>query len=192
MVVMYTALVLLICTTVLMKDIKNTDITTSADVHKTKNSDLKGRSNKDHNYNFEEIGLSDNRTDLLPKNCSNSTTNYNCKLAFMNCSIHCIKCVSQGVCKGCEVGFYGQTCHLKCLLNCGADGCNQHTGKCDGSGGNDDIDVDIKVYVGGGVGGVVALFAIGLLVYCKKKHGHDYHLLESMNNECCNKGKCCC
>ncbi|CAC5397282.1 unnamed protein product [Mytilus coruscus] len=122
-----------------VENIKNEYIkTTSANFTLLETKDLEGTLKKDHSYDFKEPGVLENSIHLLLKNCSNNTTNYNCKLLFMNCSKHCIKCVSQGVCKGCEVGFYGQTCHLKCLINCGADGCNQHTGKCDGSGGKDD------------------------------------------------------
>ncbi|CAC5394827.1 unnamed protein product [Mytilus coruscus] len=201
MVVMYTALVLLACTPVFMKAketgrknhlsaskhyTENPKLVKipSADVYQKETSDLEIIPKKDRSYNFEEIGLLNNSMDLLHKNCSNNATNYNCKLALTNCSKHCIKCVSQGACKGCEVGFYGQTCHSKCLLNCGAEGCNQHTGKCD-------VDVDLKIYFGAGAG-AAAVSVIGLFLFFtwfKKKYGRGYKPVgSSMNNDCCNNG----
>lgn len=48
------------------------------------------------------------------------------------CSIHCALCERGGKCVECEVGYYGPTCSLKCLVDCGLKGCKQNTGTCDG------------------------------------------------------------
>lgn len=71
----------------------------------------------------------DNNGGLWLKNCSNNSMNE--EEVFGNCTKHCIECKDQE-CKGCEIGFYGQNCHLRCLLDCGVDGCYQFTGKCQG------------------------------------------------------------
>ncbi|XP_071121524.1 uncharacterized protein [Mytilus edulis] len=86
----------------------------------------------------------------------------------MNCSKHCIKCDTHGECIGCEVGFYGSTCESRCLLDCGTRGCQQNTGKCNGtppgSSGN------TAIYIGAGVGGgILVLLLTGCVCRCTLK-----------------------
>lgn len=107
--------------------------------------DLENRPYKTHKADLGDDNYTETNDNVTLQNCTNNTIENNGGLwlknctnnsmneeeVFGNCTKNCIECKDQK-CKGCEIGFYGQNCHLSCLLDCGVDGCYQFTGKCQG------------------------------------------------------------